>query len=594
MREANTDFVDGRLYSLDYNDFYAAENAVEECRRVHVLPAKFADRMRATQCFTVFELGLGAGINFLTVADTFLRNADPNGRLRYFSCEAHPLPPRVLARVVKETASGLSLYRDWIDQYPPPLSGIHRRLFADQRIELSMMYGSANHAVEDFLDRDHQGTDAWILDGFAPDRNAAMWKRDVLGQLALRSKVGATVTTYSVAGHVRRTLSQHGFRVTKIPSLPYKRHTTLGELANRSYSPAVVPSSAIVVGGGFSGCSAARALARRGWEVELQTPSGRVADGTSSIPTAIVHARLSASDDALPKFRVASYTYSLPLLSKMEDVLKCGALQFPNLRMPSNRLSAVAELLGSEWVRRVADDDIETLAGVSIEGEGYYFPKSIAVRGPSICAEFVDHSNINVIARTRRESTNVQLPLVFATGSHKPIEHLIPTLEIALLEGQVDEFGGPNHQHIPEIALLRDGYVAPSRDGLAAGSTYEYTPWPPGEATATNLRRIVDLTGKSNWQHRNSFRSTRAVTSDRLPVAGQIGSNVWVNLGHGSSGTTSAPLCSEIVASLIAQELPPVSRPLIESVHPKRFELRQQKRPNPFLNPRGRIRQKFK
>ena len=166
------------------------------------------------------------------------------------------------------------------------------------------MYASAENALHDFIARDKHGIDSWILDGFAPDRNPHMWNEKLLSSLHQRSRAGATVTTFSSAGHVRRSLAAGGFSVEKISSLPYKRHTTLARLMRSPHLSCDTPSKVVVAGGGFAGCSTAQALARRGVEVELRTPTGRIADATSAIPTAVVHARLSASADSAPSTRV--------------------------------------------------------------------------------------------------------------------------------------------------------------------------------------------------------------------------------------------------------------------------------------------------
>lgn len=590
MQEATTRFVDGRLYSCDYNDFYASKDAVEECHRVHIGPAEFAERMARSTTFTVFEFGLGAGINFLATADLFLKQAPSGARLRFFSTEARPLPQSTVEHVVSSTTSGLTLALDWVRKYPPAISGIHRRLFADHRIELTMMYCSTEDAVNDFLERDNTGVDAWILDGFAPDRNPDMWSDKLLGSLAPKSSVGATATTYSVAGHVRRSLSERGFNVTKVPSLPYKRHTTLATLATGGIEQSSTPGHATVVGGGIAGCATAGALARRGVQVEVRTPTGQVADATSAIPTAIVHARLSASSEPSSRFRVHSYTYSQPLVSAFPATLQCGAIQFPNSRMSKRRLNEVANLLGTNWAIPKSNTEIRELTGCSIDMHGIHFPRSLSVDGGSLCENLVGHPNIRVLAGWVGLQPEKDHPTIFATRSHEPFAALAPNLEIALLEGQVDEFGASADHALPSVAMLIDGYIAPSKHGIVAGSTYEYTPWPKGISTARNLKRVVDSTGIEEWSHTGSFRAKRAITSDHLPVAGKIGPDLWINLAHGSSGMTSAPYCGEIVASLILGELPPAPHSLIEVIEPGRFERRQEKRPNPFLTSQYRAR----
>lgn len=584
MHEAKTKIVDNRLYSVDFNDFYAAEDPVQECQRVHILPALLAQRVSKARDFTVFEFGLGPGINFLTVGQTFLEHAPSTSRLRFFSCEASPLPFDVLRDTVTKTASSLDLSAKWIEQYPPPIAGLHRRLFAEQRIELTLIYSDVESAVHDFLVRDRHGVDAWILDGFAPDRNPDMWNEQLLGSLHKRSRAGATVSTFSSAGHVRRSLAASGFSVERIPGLPYKRHTTLARLANSPYVHYDPPSRAVVVGGGFAGCSTAHALARRGIKVELRTPAGQVADATSAIPAAIVHARLSASSDLAPSTRVQSHIYSQSLVKNCDNALPCGAIQFPSSRMTFERLQRICDLLGGEWAKHVTVEQVKKISGLNFGSEGVYFPRTLVVNGYQLCSWLVDHPNVTLVRGEVPELISADFPIVIATGSPAPISSLCPTLECTEIEGQMDQFSQRSEKLLSPLAFLHEGYVVTTSAGFSAGSTYEYKRWPKDEALVTNRNRIASLIGSSELSHVESFRARRTVTSDHMPIVGQVDSNVWVTLAHGSSGTTSAPFSGEIIASEITGELPPLHQSYISTLSPDRFEMRQSRRENPFLS----------
>ena len=65
----------------------------------------------------------------------------------------------------------------------------------------------------------------------------------------------------------------------------------------------------------------------------------------------------------------------------------------------------------------------------------------------------------------------------------------------------------------------------------------------------------------------------RTVTRDRLPLAGVI-DGIHINVGHGSKGSTSAPLCSEYIADLIDGTVPPVDSFVAKALKPDRFKIR--------------------
>jgi tRNA 5-methylaminomethyl-2-thiouridine biosynthesis bifunctional protein len=59
--------------------------------------------------------------------------------------------------------------------------------------------------------------------------------------------------------------------------------------------------------------------------------------------------------------------------------------------------------------------------------------------------------------------------------------------------------------------------------------------------------------------------------ADRLPWM----SGLYVNTGHGSKGLLTAPLCAEIIASMLGNEPLPVDAGLARALDPNRFLLRQ-------------------
>ena len=65
----------------------------------------------------------------------------------------------------------------------------------------------------------------------------------------------------------------------------------------------------------------------------------------------------------------------------------------------------------------------------------------------------------------------------------------------------------------------------------------------------------------------------RTITKDRLPLAGSV-NGIHVNIGHGSKGSTSAPLCSEYIADLIDGTTLPIDSFVAEALKPNRFKIK--------------------
>ena len=89
--------------------------------------------------------------------------------------------------------------------------------------------------------------DAFFLDGFSPAQNEAMWDPVLFSQCARLSHQQTTVSTYSVAGKVKRGLKAAGFDIKKIPGFAGKAEMLTAGLSGavprpqRSLNPRVPP-----------------------------------------------------------------------------------------------------------------------------------------------------------------------------------------------------------------------------------------------------------------------------------------------------------------------------------------------------------------
>lgn len=59
-----------------------------------------------------------------------------------------------------------------------------------------------------------------------------------------------------------------------------------------------------------------------------------------------------------------------------------------------------------------------------------------------------------------------------------------------------------------------------------------------------------------------------------IATPGSYYPNLYINIGHGSRGLTSTPLCSELIAAMICAEAPPLPRHLVTALNPARFVIR--------------------
>ncbi len=57
-------------------------------------------------------------------------------------------------------------------------------------------------------------------------------------------------------------------------------------------------------------------------------------------------------------------------------------------------------------------------------------------------------------------------------------------------------------------------------------------------------------------------------------VTGRHHEGLWISAAHGSRGLASAPLCAELLASMICDEPLPLEQPLVDHLHPGRRLIR--------------------
>ncbi|MYK46518.1 MAG: tRNA (5-methylaminomethyl-2-thiouridine)(34)-methyltransferase MnmD [Gammaproteobacteria bacterium] len=563
LAPAQVDFDGARPVSRAFGDIYYDADGPAEVARAFLAPAAFEARTAdPAATFTVGELGFGTGLNFIVAAHR------ARSRLHFISVERHPLSVDDMARSLAPWKAVFPLARDLVEHYPPLVPGWHRRLFEAGRIQLSVYFGDVRDAFAELERQQRRGVDAWFLDGFAPRRNPAMWRRELFEAMARLSAPRASVTTFSAAGDVRRDLASSGFEVRRVDQRPHKRHSTAGVFAGKGRD-FVPPTAVAVLGAGLAGTATARALADKGIAVSIADAGEGPAAGASGIPAAVSHPRLSHAPSTLASFRMHAYGFSAHRCRGLPGVTASGVLQLPGPDNDADKLRRIADVTPPGIGEYLEPDAATDRAGIEIRGPALFFPTGLTVDGRRLSEALC--RGLEVAASHSGHSS----PVVRATGSNVDG---FDTLEVTGLAGQMDRF---RCRRPPDLPIVGDGTVVPAARSVWAGATYEYRPWATRDATSANAVRFQRLFGDAPGDSVERFRGVRAVTSDRLPVIG-CDDGAWFNLGHGSHGTTTAIVGAEIVASAIAGEVAPVTTDLLELVRPSRFRERQQRRPNPF------------
>lgn len=583
--------------------YFARDQGPAETRVVFIdgnrLPERFAALAPGAR-FVIGETGFGTGLNFLCTAASFLEQAPAGTALQYLAVEQHPLTPADLRRALAGLPVSAALAAELRAHWPPPVPGFHRLALADGRIRLTLLLGEAGA----MLARLHAHVDAWFLDGFAPARNPAMWRSELFHELARLSRPGATLSTYTAAGFVRRGLEEAGFRIEKVAGFAGKRHRLNG-VRTGAVAPASTPGKqgVVVVGAGLAGATTARALAERGHDVVVLDATG-IAAGASGNHAGVLYTTPSAHPTPRNRFYQASYLQTLHWMHRLgfprspEEGALDGVLQQPADQRGARKLTKAGS--SGLWPWPLADfGRVGGEPRLRLPGGGF-------IRPPAWCEFLLDHPRIR-FRQTRLEGLDpcgqgwrldtadgaVAAETVVLAQAADALRLAQTTwLPLHRIRGQVTHVRATPASRLWRAARCHRGYLTPSLDAVhCVGATFDPRDTDPQPRAADDARNLDTLRRyrPRDWRelggkgirvvgHRVSFRCQ---SKDALPVVGPAiradGTKLpglFLNLAHGARGITGTPLCAEVLAAIVDDEPMPVDNELLEALLPKRFTVR--------------------
>jgi tRNA 5-methylaminomethyl-2-thiouridine biosynthesis bifunctional protein len=632
---------DGVPFSERYGDVYASrDGALGQARHVFLggnqLPARWAQRAQ----FTVLETGFGLGTNVLATWQAWRDDAARPRRLHIVSVEAHPVAAQALRAAAPAALAPLA--HELAAQWPLPLPGLHRLGFDDGAVTLTLAFGDA--AV--LLPRLVLGADAIYLDGFAPDRNPAMWSPPLLKAVARLARPDATLATWCTARAVREALAAGGFDLALRDGYGRKRQMLTGRYAprfvvRRHEPPAAYAGErrAMVIGAGLAGCSAALALARRGWDVDLVEQGAHVAAGASALPAGQMHPLLAADDSRLARLTRAGAAAALNALRALDAdgrFARCdGLFQQADSDAEFAAWQAALARLGfpPAFAEPLDADAAAARLGMRPRRGGLWFAAGAVIDAGAWCRAMVAQAGtrlrLHLNARAappwradeqwqlRAGEATLHAPVVVhAAALSAPALAATAMTPLAAVRGRLSLLAADD---LPALrhAITGDGYAMPApptRRGALIGASYELRL--PGAAAsehaadannddaihAGNLARLHRLLAAAPAVTRRAlFDQWRAVPPDRLPYAGALADEAdalarraalrgahladlprqpgaYALFGLASRGLTLAPLLGDLVAAQAEGEPWPIERDLAAAVDPARVLLSRLRR----------------
>ena len=596
--------------SKQFGDVYfSKDNGLLETRHVFLNGNDLTERLSQLhdyQYFCVGETGFGTGLNILTLWQLWQQvRLDNHSHLHVVSVEKFPLNKADLIRALNVWTELKPLAEKLIQQYPLPIAGCHRLSFPEERFSIDLWLGDAQDIFPTIPKT--QTVNAWFLDGFAPSCNPDMWQANVLDHMVRLSDFGTTFASFSVAGVLKRGLKQHGIQISRPRGFGHKREmlkaiwldTSQTETQSQDSETTIAapPKSETskqrkiaIIGAGIAGLSSAWAFAQRGHQVTIYEQNEPLS-GASGNPLALLNPKLCPIEQAHEHLMTLSWQHALNFYPQFKA--------FRPIQVQQIALKNADELSGlvEQYPENVLTANTTLECFPETEFPSLTLHQAGAVSPHQLRDEILQHANIRIekVKISRLESTDSQVTLwqgqqLIATADHvivccakqsaelienypvlKPIRGQVSWVENSqrpLALDQAYSYGGYCMQ-LDTAQLILGASFYPNRDDaevLTEDHVHNY------ELIHNVFPKYAQgLPSVDTWQGR---ASVRAQSLDYFPLVGKIQNlgQIYTFAGLGSKGFLFAPLCSEILATLILCELCPVPQSLLDKLNPQRFE----------------------
>lgn len=609
--------------SKQFGDVYfSKDNGLLETRHVFLNGNDLETRLGALRDFEYFcvgETGFGTGLNILALWQLWQQvRPDNHSHLHVISVEKFPLSKQDLIRALAVWSELKGFSQQLIEQYPLPIAGCHRLNFPEARFSIDLWLGDA-HDVFPLIAKTHP-VNAWFLDGFAPSCNPDMWEANVLNNLIRLSDIGTTFASFSVAGVLKRGLTQHGITISRPRGFGHKREM-LKAIWNAS-EPIAEQSQELqlhnhrnstdhfgqrqiaIIGAGIAGLSCAWGLAQRGHQVTIYEQSAPLS-GASGNPLALLNPKLSPIEQSPEHLMTLAWQYALNHYQNFSAFRPIAVQQLAQ-KNPDELLHLASEYPQDLLKAQTAEQlDLHTqYKSLQLTQAGSVYPQQLKDQILEHPLIQLKHAKIENITQT-----NVQrLTLFDHQHSHlgdfdhvivccaKDSQHFFENFPILKpIRGQVSWLNNSQHKLNPKHAYSYGGYCMQLDDQqLILGASF-YPNRDDSEVLAEDHVHNYDLIHSvfpqyaerlapvAEWHGR---ASVRAQSLDYFPLLGKVEKDkeIYTFSGLGSKGFLFAPLCSEVLIAMILNEACPVPEALLSKLDVKRFN-KKLKPKKPYFKP---------
>lgn len=580
--------TDGAPYCLRFDDIYFdSASGYQQSSDIFITANNIFQRfLTSTQAITIAETGFGTGLNFLLTLQAY-QNATEQaqrtlGDVHFISVEKYPLTKAQLSQSLCILPQLSALTELLVSQYPTGDAehfgeSFHAEFF-NGKVKLTILFDDASSALSNLQgEKSHHKknppgiVDIWYLDGFSPAKNPEMWSDELFENIASLSKEQATLTTFTVAGFVKRKLQAVSFRLEKVASQGKKKEILRAVYqptpATKGYQKRPVitkPQHVSIIGGGIASACLALALTKQGVKVTLYCKDDAIAQGGSSNAIGALYPLLHQSADDISLFYQQAFWHAKTLY---DDVYQqgyhfdhnwCGLLEVSYKQTLANRQQAFAELetWPKELIHSVNAETAANIANIPLEHGGLFMPNAGWAAPQQLVQQVFSaalatgrlkiKTNTNISKISKHESgqggnwllhTNkgeVKASVLAICGGAEVLTlELSNTLPLTATRGQVTSMHTNANISQLSTVICHKGYLTPENKGIhCIGATFDKN------NTSTLAKQKDDkynlamlekclptLAETINWQAHDikaSKARLRCMSQDHLPLVGPM------------------------------------------------------------------------
>lgn len=228
-------FKPSYLIHEKFDDIYFdVINALEEAQYNFFMNNNLADRITAgiksKAPVIIGETGFGTGRVLVSLMEFIKKNGFTDVAVEYYSVELYPITPEKMLFLLdcfkEQAGDSIRALAEAYKSIDTGKTGWHSMKIAEDfgTIDVNLWIGEALEMVTALP----TSCDVWFLDGHSPQKNPEIWRPELLKAIGKKTKTGGSFSTYTVAGTVKRGLTEAGFTIEKAPGCHGKKHILKG------------------------------------------------------------------------------------------------------------------------------------------------------------------------------------------------------------------------------------------------------------------------------------------------------------------------------------------------------------------------------